>query len=202
MSKSKYKKLLIIVLFIISMTSCNKQPNYPVTPQIEFVESKKFTLLGNIDSVYVKIKFKDGDGNLGLNSFDAPKEEFTLIDTIKNLPYDDFNCENFITINGDRDTVKIFRNPTYFNFFVTFYKKNINGTYTKIIRPDCRKNNGRFSRFDPDKGYSGALEGFIEYNFKGSFSQEFKNTTVQLEIYIMDRALNESNRIRTSDIKF
>lgn len=202
MTKTKYKNIVFIILLYGMFGGCTKDPTYPDTPQIEFIEAKKITQANGIDSIYVKLKFVDGDGNLGLNSSDAPTVEYTKGDTIRNLPYDEFDCQKYISVNGDRDTIAIIRNENYFNFFVSFYRKNANNTYTLIERPDCRQNNGRFSRFDPDENYAGPLEGIIEWNFKGSFTEEFKNTTIQIGIVIQDRALNKSNAIRTNDIRF
>jgi hypothetical protein len=199
---NKYKNILFIVVVFFILAGCSKSPQYPAAPQIEFVEAKKIALSNGIDSLYIKLKFKDGDGNLGLNAIDPPTKEYVQGDTVRNLPLDQWDCQKYLSVNGDRDTITITRNPNYFNFFVSFYKKNSNNTYTLIDRPDCRQNNGRFSRFDPDNNYSGPLEGTIEWNFKGSFSEEFKNMTIQIGIFIQDRSFNKSNVAYTQDIKF
>ncbi|MFN3404121.1 MAG: hypothetical protein ACK40G_08500 [Cytophagaceae bacterium] len=53
------------------LTSCEKPPKYPDTPQIEFKKIEKMTYFSdiyqsNIDSLIISITFKDGDGDLGL----------------------------------------------------------------------------------------------------------------------------------------
>lgn len=196
------KNISLIIVAIFSLVGCNNKPHYPNIPKIEFVEAKKTSLGGGIDSIYIKLKFQDGDGNLGLNDFDSPNKEYIIGDTVRNLPIDEYNCENYIKGPGDKDTIRITRNYNYFNFFVSFYKKNTNNTYSLIVRKECANNNGRFSRFDPDPSYSGALEGTIEYGFAGSLTNEFKNTTLQIGITIQDRAWNKSNEVRTQDIRF
>ena len=201
MTKYKYKIILSIFCYAFVLAGCTKSPNYPNTPQIELVEANKFSQSNGNDSLHVKLKFTDGDGNLGMNDNDSPTQEYSILDTA-HIPYYLFNCQKYITTNGDRDTFEISRNVNYFNFFVNFYRKNADGSYTLATRPNCQQNNGRFSRFDPDNNYAGPLEGTIEWNLKGSFSVDFRNTTVQIGISIQDRALNKSNEVRTQDIKF
>src|ERR1035437_6478181 len=54
--------LFCILLFGVSITSCVKEKNFPVVPSIEFKEYLKYSL----DSADCIIKFKDGDGDIGV----------------------------------------------------------------------------------------------------------------------------------------
>ena len=57
----------ILCIGLLFLTGCFSEPDYPATPQIEFVslqnlESKART---NTDSVVITLFFRDGDGDLG-----------------------------------------------------------------------------------------------------------------------------------------
>src|SRR6478736_2722552 len=60
--------LLVVVIFAISLNSCFDAPTYPTTPEIEY-KSLKFVDVSDpssFDSLILTVKFKDGDGDLGL----------------------------------------------------------------------------------------------------------------------------------------
>src|SRR6478752_564992 len=62
--------LLVVLIFAISLNSCFEAPTYPVIPEIEY-KSVKFidvTDPSAFDTLVLTVKFKDGDGNLGLAS--------------------------------------------------------------------------------------------------------------------------------------
>jgi hypothetical protein len=69
LKNTAYFYFLIVIGFMIG--GCKKVPHYPVTPSIEFdrlwvVADSSDRANGNYtDSVYIMIKFKDGDGDLG-----------------------------------------------------------------------------------------------------------------------------------------
>lgn len=54
--------LFCSLLFGVSITSCVKEKNFPIEPKIEFKEYIKY----NLDSADCIIKFKDGDGDIGV----------------------------------------------------------------------------------------------------------------------------------------
>ena len=84
------------LMFIVC---CDKAPEYPVEPKIEFVSLSKNTFQPNFspdidttaveDSILVTIKFQDGDGDLGND--DGP----TVALTNPNLPINDTNPQLF-----------------------------------------------------------------------------------------------------------
>lgn len=60
--------LCIVVVFGVGFTSCFDPPEYPVVPEIEFenIVFKDIPDPSEPDSLLLFIKFRDGDGNLGL----------------------------------------------------------------------------------------------------------------------------------------
>lgn len=203
----KYFFFVGIALYFFS--ACNNKPEYSSTPQIELIEAKKISLPNGSDSLLVRLKFKDGDGDLGLNLQDLPTSEYTFIrDNNGNLipmsANDTYNCENYAPVDTGRINYKIIRDPNYFNLNFTYYQKASNGTYKPIALGDCRTNNGRFTRFDPDNNYSGPLEGEIKYSFSSRLSSlsAFKKHIIQIRVSIQDRAFHRSNEIITQDFQF
>ncbi len=84
-------------LFIISATSsCFDPPVFPDTPTIEFVslDFKEFGGFVDPDSLILKIKFQDGDGDLGINKITTNRGD--QIDNIN----DPFHDSNFFLSDG------------------------------------------------------------------------------------------------------
>ncbi len=52
--------------FALLFTTCSKPPEYPVEPVINFIGYSKTTLRQAVDTLYIRIGFTDGDGDLGL----------------------------------------------------------------------------------------------------------------------------------------
>ncbi len=54
-------------LFLVSMASCVKPPEYPIEPRIEFISIENDSVKQNQDQIYslVTFSFTDGDGDLG-----------------------------------------------------------------------------------------------------------------------------------------
>src|SRR5687767_9833359 len=75
----KYSFLPLLVL----LTSCWKEPNFPKEPEIEpsYVTQKTIRdVFGQpVAEVTIAIKFKDGDGDLGLNDEDILKPPFNEV---------------------------------------------------------------------------------------------------------------------------
>ena len=73
----KAKQLLsgsaFLLLAAVAFSGCYKEPEFPVEPSIEFDEISKQVRIdqfsgANKDSVVISIKFRDGDGDLGMNN--------------------------------------------------------------------------------------------------------------------------------------
>jgi hypothetical protein len=67
--KMKILKGLTVLLITLSLGSCFDPPEFPVVPQIDYdgIAFKEGNATNRTDSLIITIKFKDGDGNLGLD---------------------------------------------------------------------------------------------------------------------------------------
>src|SRR4051812_34423285 len=74
------KGIVILSLFLILFGSCFNPPEFPVTPSISFAGKPVFKDVADPsipDSLIITLKFKDGDGDLGLSATenDSPYHE-------------------------------------------------------------------------------------------------------------------------------
>jgi hypothetical protein len=168
MSKHHFKVLLFFVLLTFLATSCYKEPNFSLTPEIAFNDITKDIRLDQFtgakkDSIIITVDFKDGDGDLGFNS-----EE----------------------IGGEVDQTD----------------------YNYVVKP-LRKIKGIFAPFQTFETYSGfyprlkmddkigPIQGKLSYRIEVLTAfWPIKRDTVKFEIYIKDRAGNQSNIIETDPI--
>ncbi|MBL0046834.1 MAG: hypothetical protein IPP32_01870 [Bacteroidetes bacterium] len=86
--------------------------------------------------------------------------------------------------------------PYLFNFFTRYYTK-VNGVFVEKVLPIPL--NFRIPILNSSKK-SKSLEGDILITFLKPYYFPTLKDTIQYEIYIKDRALHESNRIRTDEI--
>ena len=65
--------LAVVIAFILGLAACNDTPDFSPTPEIEFENLifKETPSASEADSLILFIKFKDGDGNLGLSPNDV-----------------------------------------------------------------------------------------------------------------------------------
>jgi hypothetical protein len=169
------KNFFVFVLFSI-LIGCIAKPDYPVIPSIEHLTTNNFrTSNSRIDSVSVTIKFKDGDGDLGLK------------------PTDTFPPYQQLLPNG-----KI--NPNYYNFDVKIERKTL-GNFAEL--PLDFPLSGRFPYLNTEDRKS-ALEGTLTYYFNvpfGGFISPIREfDTLRFSVSIKDRALHESNVVKTNEI--
>jgi hypothetical protein len=158
------RNLLVFVFISLGISACFDPPDYPLQPQIEF-ESIVFKEYGSgfdaeADSLILKIRFKDGDGDLGLDPselscvtedicynnkfyFIKPngkpvtyKDKRTdpnyssLPDFVK--PYNCINWEVRTDNNNLVDTLYFELNPDHYNIEIDFLVKNADGTFTEF----------------------------------------------------------------------
>ncbi len=175
LAKLTLNSILFVGLFFL--TGCFSEPDYPNTPQIEFVslENLQSKVRANTDSVVITLFFQDGDGDLGLTSTDTLP------------PFSDRNPDG---------TVNRFRH----NFFADVERLNENGEFEPIIFASQNFNlNSRFPVLNTLEKET-ALEGDLRYSlilFTTSFSPVQKGDILRYKISIADRKLNESNVITT-----
>lgn len=220
------------VVVAIFLASCADPPQYSPIPEIIFdnIIFRDIADPSAVDSLIVTIRFKDGDGDLGLEAseLEAPyhdKTYYRFADgtyvTYKtrrtNPKYDTlpafvkpYNCINWEikTVNQKLDTFYFKLNPNHYNFFVDFFIKSNNGTYTKFdwlaqfAYPNCGVTsfNQRFPIISKDLSRKIPLDGSIRNSMESAgFLPLFSIKTLMLKITIQDRALNKSNTVTTGD---
>lgn len=178
------KPCFILLLFMaLVVTSCQKPVEYPIEPRIEY---QGFTYLFNVDSTFsgqgvLSFSYTDGDGDLGLDNADT-LYPFGLNDAhYYNLIIDYLKCINgeFVKIpllsphvpTSPADTLVLFDTVTF---------------------------NARFKRLR-DSEEPKAVSGTMDYTLTVQ-NPLSPNDTVKFEFHILDRALHESNVIRTEAI--
>ncbi len=62
-----------LILACLALASCYREPVFSTTPEIEFKDIKKIVVVDNFsgakkDSIVISLAFKDGDGDMGLDS--------------------------------------------------------------------------------------------------------------------------------------
>ncbi len=75
------KNLLLLSAFsILLVIACVKPPEYPVVPEIQFLNVSKSAIQQNADTTNITFSFTDGDGDIGLAD-NNPNTNVTLTDT-------------------------------------------------------------------------------------------------------------------------
>lgn len=222
----------LFVIILIGVSACFNPPEFPIQPQIEF-ESVQYKEYGTgfdseLDSIILLIKFKDGDGDLGLDPSETSPPfnnkfyfiangDFITYETKRTNPdYDTlpafvkpYNCINWEEYKEDgvvKDTLYFQLNPDYYNITVEFLIKNADGSFTEFDwqeafnYPFCGGTfNGRFPILFKDKP-GAPLEGTIRYGMGSiAFTAIFSIKTLKLRIQIKDRALNRSNIVESNE---
>ena len=170
---------LFIISTLILWTSCEKNPNFSTTPEITFnsitqeVVFDPLTLV-NTDSITITLDFKDGDGDLGLNSGESNTGKYVGI-YAKN-----FYLTFFKKTNG------VFKDITFDGPVPLDY----GGTFEKLAPTD---------EIAPIQGTLSNHLLLLQINNPDFISQ---HDTLRFEVYIYDRELNRSNTITTSEIVF
>jgi hypothetical protein len=191
------KSLLWSIFFafatIFAFNACLTKPDFPFEPSISFASlSKKSILDGNNqlieDSIFLTINFRDGNGDIGLTSADT--------------------LGRFAFRNPDKTL-----NPFYYNFYCDIYRRNrFTGEYERVRFPKNRDpilgidvESNIHGRVPPllDNARQGPIEGTLRYNIGGLFYDVLginRRDSIRFEIFIYDRALNQSNVITTPAI--
>ncbi|WP_291725875.1 hypothetical protein [Bernardetia sp.] len=168
----------ILFLTLFFLTGCFAEPEYPDTPQIEFVSLQNLPSQArtNVDSVVITLFFQDGDGDLGLTSTDTLP------------PFSERNPDG---------TVNRFRN----NFFAQVERLEEDGEFRPVTFASENFNlDSRFPVLNTLEKET-ALEGDLRYSltlFTTSFSPIQKDDVLRYKISIADRNLNVSNEVVTT----
>jgi hypothetical protein len=193
--KAIYKKILhkiTLLLFISSLFfACRKPPVYPETPEIKFESVKTISFTRDeirYDSLIISVSFKDGDGDIGLEQ----KDTISPYQRIKEYIYDTTKTDSIIGF---------IPNFYYFNYHATMYIKK-NGVFELFPLPDPNLNyNGRIGSLNKSSR-TGPIEGKIDYSGIRIRQRNAPNPldTIKFKIQIVDRKLNKSNIVETSEI--
>jgi hypothetical protein len=70
---------LFAISLLLTFVGCDRSPVFPIEPQIEFVDIQPRVVQHLRDSIVVKFRFQDGDGDLG--SINPDEKNLTLIDS-------------------------------------------------------------------------------------------------------------------------
>jgi len=215
------KNPLWLLLLFFGFVSCHDKPTFPITPKISlnnyyFVAGKENT---DQDTLFISLKFEDGDGDLGLGSTETapPYQEYDFVvngfDTLRigdNDTLPEFNCYNYqvftqtISVGGSyfvkADTFYVIRNANYYNYFLDFYTKEDDGfvEYDTWGHNICNPFDGRFFELNT-VGDVRPLTGDLEFKVVASFRIPFRYETLKLRIQIQDRALHKSNILETDE---
>ena len=216
-----YTSLLFSFLLLLGLVSCYEEPEFPMEPRLlrfDGVNGIRFVDVPNTiaDSLIIRVVFQDGNGDLGVASNEASpvlREQFIYITdgTGDFIVYDqqrdgDFDCSlwklppTFIGQDTIRDTVRVDRNPFYYNFEIDLFVKE-EGSFQEydLLAERCRAPlGGRFPPFKDDWSNTKPLEGVIEYGFASpGLVNLFRNDTLKIQVRIKDRSLNVSNTVES-----
>jgi len=213
------RTIYLILFCLVFLASCFEPPEIPEEPSIELKSfTFKETSEEGFDSLIIEIEFKDGDGDLGLTSFDTlpPYHDFWYyVDDEDNLiKYDPnnpdlppFNCIDYEPAidegSNGQDTIVhyyVLRNENHFNFFLDFLVET-NAGFVKydFLKERCTR--GFHGRFFPlnTTGKERPLEGVLRYGVESGFKFLFQNQPLKIQVQIQDRALNKSNIVTTEE---
>jgi len=171
-------KRLTFSLFLLVggiTSSCQKPPKLSLIPKIE-VES----------AIFIKNKI------ISSTPFDTIRVNLKFEDGDGDLGLEQADTSGAFAINSIYNK----------NFYVDFYIKNFNNTFSKYVFSGGLDYNGRFPLLNPDYNKDQPITGFLRRDFTSSFSSPFSDLngkTIKLQIYIFDRKLNKSNVVETAE---
>ena len=211
--RNLFKYTILAAFSVLLLLSCNKPPELPIVPTIDF-DHVSFAEADGPDSLIVFINFKDGDGDLGLNADENewPYEPYDVVtdnngDTILFGSRPGLPAYNPIDYVIDRDnngnpidTVLVKINENHYNYFIHFFQK-YNGTYTEFIweaAPYYQTFNGRFPILNTSEK-SRPLEGQLRYALVSQGWLGLFRDTMKISVQIQDRALHKSNVVESPD---
>ncbi|NOS92857.1 MAG: hypothetical protein HOP30_13110 [Cyclobacteriaceae bacterium] len=112
------RNILYSVLLMVALNACFETPTYPVVPQIEILNDELYYGKSSTgDSLVVVLKFKDGDGDMGLSDDDQNTFKFgnryyyDLGDNDFKLDYEDVNQALTYKIRRTNPTLNINIDP-------------------------------------------------------------------------------------------
>ena len=181
----------LLLLSGASLSSCLQAPDYPIEPKIDFKEVRVVHIPAGVEDPVEELTFvldfRDGDGDLGLSQED-----------IKTAPYN----------QPPRPPVPQRNHATNeYNYFIQpFLKDPATGQFVSFTTPPpfgkLGQYDGTFLRLDGENAKPSPLKGQLNYLLPLSLDGTvYKAGQVfRFEITIVDRALNVSNTVTTSEV--
>ncbi|WP_460539976.1 hypothetical protein [Echinicola sediminis] len=206
-----------LILFFL-MGACVSPPdNFPTVPEISFSNVSYIEVESATDSLIVSIKFKDAEGDLGLDARDINPPFHPLeylrdnqgeLITYSSRPPEapvynpiDWVINPLVDNIEVKDTIWVEQNPNFNNIFVQFFIKR-NGVFNEFKWSDppyYTTFNGRFPVILSGNNPR-SVEGTIKYSMQSlGWRSIFRNDTIRLDIQVQDRDLNKSNVVSTPE---
>ena len=163
-------KFLILLVFIAALSSCVKEPSYPIEPVIEFKSvSNDYVYAGQADTI--TITFTDGDGDIGVT------------------PNGNDNCNLCGLREGDSTCLRM----SGFNVFIIDSRDTCVGTYASANI----ESSGKYKALSGEISIITAVDSKKCFAVP---DPSCPVETFHYYVVIRDKAGNLSNIIRTSDI--
>lgn len=160
-----------------SFMGCKGGEIYPIIPSIEFGYNYKFVDNDGTKKIGTVVKFRDGDGDIGLEEGDTlPPYQSILGPNQKNI------------------------NLYYYNFYIEYLRKE-GENYKPVINDvtgDTLRENLRIMPLTPEGKFK-AIRGTVEVQFEPAIYLN-NGDTVKLKYLLIDRALHLSNTTESTDI--
>jgi len=160
------------------LLGCKGGEIYPIIPSIEFGNNYQYVdQSSSTQMIGTVVKFRDGDGDVGLAEGD------TL------APYNSI-------IGPNKKNINLF----YYNLYIEYLRKE-NGVYKHVINDvtgDTLRENMRVMPLTPEGKFK-AIRGTIEVQFEPAIYLN-AGDTVKLKYLLIDRALHLSNTTESTDI--
>lgn len=180
-----YRNISIFFFFLIGLAvACERPPEFEPTPLIKR-ENIRYIGTEQGDTIKIKFRFQDGNGDLGLTKGDT-LPPFQLWNGPQHP-----DCQQDSCLNLD-----------YYNILIDLFTyDSAAGEFVPFQFPPPRiptqNLHGRFPPFkDSENSSVDDVEGTIEYKF-GSLSSQFPQPgdSVRVDVRIKDRSLNTSNKL-------
>ena len=115
---------LVIILFL-GLVSCFNPPEYPSIPEIEFgkVSFVKTPNLADADTLNLSVRFKDGDGDIGLLA-NENSDDLRFAERF----YRKINKDSLYILRNNATSIAIANNPA----FIRYKTKRINPNYDTL----------------------------------------------------------------------
>ncbi|BDC98319.1 hypothetical protein [Persicobacter psychrovividus] len=215
-------KFFFPLLIAVVLGACHAPPELPHQPEIGFLSVKYWETDSRRDSLNLVLAFQDGNGDLGLAPIDTVppynRRDFVLGANGQPITYANRRPEDpiFTTKNNgikweirtsesetdfQADTLRIELNPNHYNYFVRWYHKDagVEGAQYEeynFLEVTGVPLDGRFPILNTTDRER-PLQGELKYGIVSSGIRQFSKDSIRLELWIQDRALNESNHVFT-----